>query len=142
MGVVQERQGNEAELARAWVEGRSQVLCAITRSFPAAGSAMVEAAVDQAWGELYENGCSGPLDVLLGRWKGLAYLRALNGVRERRRHPTTPIHAAHQSQRPSYRHERRSGAGRAQPSALLVLPTGHRNVARCGWHCSRSSRGG
>jgi len=94
MGVVQERQGNEAELARAWVEGRSQVLCAITRSFPAAGSAMVEAAVDQAWGELYENGCSGPPDVLLGRWKGLAYLRALNGVRERRRHPTMPIHAA------------------------------------------------
>ncbi len=55
---------------------------------------MVEAAVDQAWGELYENGCSGPPDALLGRWKGLAYLRALNGVRERRRHPTMPIHAA------------------------------------------------
>jgi hypothetical protein len=94
MGVVQERQGNEAELARAWVEGRSEVLRAITRSFPAAGSAMIEAAVDQAWGELYENGCSGPPDALLGRWKGLAYLRALNGVRERRRHPTMPIHAA------------------------------------------------
>jgi hypothetical protein len=93
MGVVEERQGNEAELARAWVEARPQVLRATTRSFPAAGSVMVEVAVDQAWVELYENGYSGTRDALLRRWKGLAYLRALNGVREHRRHPTTPIHA-------------------------------------------------
>src|SRR5665213_2455368 len=86
MGVVQERQGNEAELARAWVEGRSRVLRAVARSFPTAGSAMVEAAVDQAWVELYEQGQTGSPERLLARWRGLAYLRALNGVRERRRH--------------------------------------------------------
>jgi hypothetical protein len=91
MGVVEERQGNEAEFARAWVEGRSQVLRAITRSFPMAGSAMVDAAVDQAWVELYEQGQAGTSEALLGRWRGLAYLRALNGLRERRRHPVSPV---------------------------------------------------
>ena len=93
MAVVEERQGNEAELARAWVECRSQVLRATTRSFPTAGSVIVEAAVDQAWVELHEQGHTGPPERLLSRWKGLAYLRALNGVRERRRHPvsSTPV---------------------------------------------------
>jgi hypothetical protein len=91
MGVVQERRGNEAELARAWVQGRERVLRATKRSFPTAGSAMVEAAVDQAWVELYERGHAGPPERLLSQWKGRAYLRALNGVRERRRHPMSPI---------------------------------------------------
>jgi hypothetical protein len=86
MGVVQERQGNEAELARVWVEGRARVLCAVERSFPAAGSVVVEAAVDQAWVELYERGDAGSPERLLARWRGLAYLRALNGLRGRRRH--------------------------------------------------------
>ncbi len=91
MGVVEERQGNEAEFARVWVDGRSQVLRAITRSFPTAGSVMVEAAVDQAWVELYEQGHTDAPERLLGRWRGLAYLRALNGVRERRRHPVSAV---------------------------------------------------
>ena len=91
MAVVEERQGNEAELARAWVECRSRVLRATTRSFPTAGSVIVEAAVDQAWVELYEQGHTGPPERLLSRWKGLAYLRALNGVRERRRHPVSSV---------------------------------------------------
>lgn len=91
MGVVKERRGNEAELARVWVDCRSQVLSATTRSFPAAGSVNIEAAVDQAWAELYEQGHGGAPDELPGRWEGLAYLRALNGVRERRRHPISPI---------------------------------------------------
>ena len=86
MGVVEERRGNEAELARAWVEGRARVLRAVERSFPTAGSAMVEAAVDQAWVELYEQGDVGSPERLLARWRGLAYLRALNGLRGRRRH--------------------------------------------------------
>lgn len=93
MAVVEERQGNEAEFARAWVECRSEVLRATSRSFPAQGSASIEAAIDQAWTELYEEGYAGPPDGLPGRWKALAYLRALNGVRERRRHPvsSTPV---------------------------------------------------
>ncbi len=86
MGVVEERQGNEAELTRAWVEGRARVLRAVARSFPTVGSVMVEAAVDQAWVELYEQGCDGPPESWLARWRELAYLRALNGVRGRRRH--------------------------------------------------------
>lgn len=91
MGVVKERQGNEAELAQAWVEYRSQVLHATSRSFPTVGSAAIEAAVDQAWVELYEQTPVGPLDGLSSRWRGLAYLRALNGVRERRRYPVDPL---------------------------------------------------
>lgn len=90
MAVVEERQGNEAEFARAWVECRSEVLRATSRSFPAQGSASIEAAIDQAWTELYEEGYASPPDGLPGRWKALAYLRALNGVRERRRHPVSP----------------------------------------------------
>jgi hypothetical protein len=83
----------DAELARAWVECRSEVLRATTRSFPTAGSVATEAAVDQAWTELYEEGHAGPPVGLPGRWRALAYLRALNGVRERRRHPVslTPV---------------------------------------------------
>ena len=61
------------------------------RSFPTAGSALVEAAVDQAWIELYEQGHTGSRAMLLARWRGLAYLRALNGVRERRRHPVSSV---------------------------------------------------
>jgi hypothetical protein len=91
MAVVEERQGNEAELARAWVECRSRVLRATTRSFPTAGSVIVEAAVDQAWVELYEHGHTGSPERLVTRWRGLAYLRALNGVRERRRHPVSSV---------------------------------------------------
>jgi hypothetical protein len=93
MAVVKERRGNEAEFARAWVECRSEVLRATSRSFPTQGSASIEAAVDQAWIELYEEGYAGPPDGFGGRWKALAYLRALNGVRERCRHPlsSTPV---------------------------------------------------
>jgi hypothetical protein len=91
MAVVKERQVNEVELARAWVECRGRVLRTITRRFPTAGSAAVEAAVDQAWMELYEKGNDGEVSSLQGRWEGLAYLRALNGVRARRRHPVSPV---------------------------------------------------
>ncbi len=91
--VAQERRGDRADLARAWIECRAEVLCATTRSFPTVGSANIEVAVDRAWAELYEEGRSGPPDGLPARWKALAYLRALNGVRERRRHPIscTPV---------------------------------------------------
>jgi hypothetical protein len=41
------REVKDAELARAWVECRWQVLGAITRSFPTVGSLAVEAAVEQ-----------------------------------------------------------------------------------------------
>lgn len=68
-----------------------RVLRATGRSFPTAGSALVEAAVDQAWIELYEQGHTGSRAMLLARWRGLAYLRALNGVRERRRHPVSSV---------------------------------------------------
>ncbi len=97
MGVVQERRGNEAEFARAWVEGRSRVLRATGRSFPTAGSALVEAAVDEAWIVLYDQGHAGSPAELLDRWRGLAYLRALNGVRGLRRHPVDSVEELAQS---------------------------------------------
>jgi hypothetical protein len=91
------RQVKDAELAQAWVQCRRQVLGAIAHSFPAAGSLAVETAVDQAWSELYERnqteeqaGARAP-DGLPARLSRLAYLRALNGVRERRRHPLSTI---------------------------------------------------
>jgi hypothetical protein len=91
MGVIGQQQRNETELARFWVDARARVLHVTTRSFPAAGSVLIETAVDQAWVELYEQGHAEPSEALLGRWTGLAYLRALNGVRERRRHPLSPV---------------------------------------------------
>ncbi len=88
------REVKDAELARAWVECRGQVLGAITRSFPTAGSLAVEAAVDEAWTALYERDPEAVAAVpegLPARWRRLAYLRALNGVRDRRRHPTSSV---------------------------------------------------
>ena len=49
----------DVELAQVWVEGRAGVLCAVERSFPAAGPVVVEAAVDRAWVELYEQSDAG-----------------------------------------------------------------------------------
>jgi hypothetical protein len=90
VAVAEDRVVHEAELARAWARCRAHVLGATTRSFPTVGSAAVEAAVDQAWTELYEGRCGSPAG-LPARWKALAYLRALNGLRERRRHPISAI---------------------------------------------------
>jgi hypothetical protein len=94
MGADGMREVKDAELARAWVECRGQVLGAITRSFPTAGSLAVEAAVDEAWIALYERDPEAVAAVpegLPARWRRLAYLRALNGVRDRRRHPTRSV---------------------------------------------------
>ncbi len=91
MGVVQERQGNEAEFARAWVEGRARVLRATCAQLPDGGIGD-----DRSGGR---SGMGGAVRARPGRFaresvaplEGVAYLRALNGVRERRRHPVSSV---------------------------------------------------
>ena len=87
MAVAEDRVVHEAELARVRIECRWRVLCALTRRLPAIGSAAVEAAVDQAWMEIYEWECRYDAGSVQRHWERLAYLRAQNGIRERRRHP-------------------------------------------------------
>ena len=82
---------HEAELARLRIECRWRVLCALTRRLPAIGSAAVEAAVDQAWMEIYEWECRYAPGSIERHWERLAYLRAQNGIRERRRHPLIDV---------------------------------------------------
>jgi len=93
MAVVDKRDPRDAE-ARVWVGCRGSVLRSIERRFPMAGSVAVEWAVDQAWLELYERDRN-PVDpvAVRRRWETLAYFRALNWARDRRRHPfsSTPV---------------------------------------------------
>jgi hypothetical protein len=94
MAVVDKREPRDAEMARVWVGCRGSVLRSIERRFPMAGSVAVESAVDQAWLELYERDRN-PVDpvAVRRRWETLAYFRALNWARDRRRHPfsSTPV---------------------------------------------------
>ena len=94
MAVVDKRDPRDAEMARMWVGCRESVLRLIERRFPAVGSVAIESAVDQAWLELYEKDRN-PVDpaAVQRRWETLAYFRALNLARARRRHPvsSTPV---------------------------------------------------
>jgi hypothetical protein len=81
-----------AEAARAWLEARERVLRFVERRFPRLGSVAVEAAVDRAWLDLYERNPEPPEPMVLRRrWQRVAYLRALEEVRNRQRHPTVPV---------------------------------------------------
>ncbi len=93
MAVAEDRVVHEAELARVRIECRWRVLCALTRRLPAIGSAAVEAAVDQAWMEIYEWECRYDAGSVERHWERLAYLRAQNGIRERQSHPLCDVDA-------------------------------------------------
>ncbi len=91
MAVAEDRVAHEAEVARLRVQCRWRVLRVLTRRLPAIGSAAAEAAIDQAWMEIYEWESRYAPGSIQRHWERLAYLRAQNGIRERRQHPLIDV---------------------------------------------------
>jgi hypothetical protein len=91
MAVAEDRVVHEAEVARLRVQCRWRVLRVLTRRLPAIGSAAAEAAIDQAWMEIYEWESRYAPGSVQRHWERLAYLRAQNGIRERRQHPLIDV---------------------------------------------------
>lgn len=158
MAVIDQIDPDRAEAARAWIACRELVLVATERRCRGLGSGAVEAAVDQAWLELYEPGEEPPdAETLRVRWQRRAYSRVLNGVRDRGRHPVHPapieelddfvvldgrggaLEAARSQARLEEILSQTAGEGRRWLEALLETPAAPPRVlaARLGWEVEK-----